>query len=242
MSNVPIFVNSRDRLSCLRELLAWLDSAGYKNIVIIDNASTYAPLIQFFERCKYRVIVLNQNFGHTALWQIDDLKPVVDSGYFVWTDPDVIPDVCSPKDAVEFFQYLLEKYSGYVKAGFGLRFDDLPDHYHLKAEVMQWEQSLYSQEVEPNVFVAPIDTTFALYRPGSSYCLTPSLRTAGLYCARHTPWYLDTKDLDEEEQYYRAHALSNVTHWNVSGSVPRIVIESTPTPSGVWPRFGRHED
>ncbi len=41
---VPILVNSFNRLDCLRRLIDWLVSARYRRIYVVDNASTYQPL------------------------------------------------------------------------------------------------------------------------------------------------------------------------------------------------------
>ncbi|MBN9458523.1 MAG: glycosyltransferase [Bosea sp.] len=220
--SVPIFINTRDRVACLRSLVAWLERAGHENITIIDNASTYPPLVAYLDTTRHRVIRSPDNLGHTSLWKLSDLHPVIMSEWFVYTDPDVIPSEDTPLDAVSRFRQLMEAYPHILKAGFGLRIDDLPDHYHLKERVVSWESGLYGREVEPDVFEADIDTTFALYRPGVPYCYGPALRTMGRYQARHLPWYTNSAIVDEEEAYYRAHALSAVTTWNVEGDAKAL--------------------
>ena len=64
------------------------------------------------------------------------------------------------------------------------------------------------------MFVAPVDTTFAAYRPGEPFGKKPAVRTGHPYLARHLAWYVDTGNLTEEESYYREHASSAVTSWN----------------------------
>lgn len=220
--SVPVFINTRDRVACLRRLLEWLERAGHENITIIDNASTYPPLLAYLEATRHRVIRSPHNLGHTSLWKLPELHPVIMSEWFVYTDPDVIPSEEVPLDAVFRFRRLMQSYPHILKAGFGLRIDDLPDHYHLKNRVVSWESGLYGRQVEPDVFEADIDTTFALYRPGVPYCYGPALRTMGRYQARHLPWYTNSAVVDEEEAYYRAHALSAVTTWNVEGDAKEL--------------------
>lgn len=41
--DVPIFINSFNRVNCLRQLIQWLQTHGYRRIFVIDNASTYPP-------------------------------------------------------------------------------------------------------------------------------------------------------------------------------------------------------
>lgn len=216
---IPIFINARDRVACLRQLTDWLSKAAYCNVVIIDNASTYPGMIVFLHQCPYPVLRLPRNLGHKALWRIRGLRSVIRTEWFVYTDPDVVPIESCPSDVVSYLYGLLRRHSDYaLKAGIGLFLTDIPDDYHLKQSVIRWEENLYGQEIEPNAFEADTDTTFALYRPGSPYLLAPSLRTRGDYQGRHLPWYIDSKHIDDEEQYYRDHTLDSITHWNTAGT------------------------
>ena len=222
VAHVPVFINVRDRLNCLQTLVTWLENAGHTNIILLDNASSYPPLVAFLASCPHRVIRLGANLGHTALWQTPEVKGIVDGSWYVYTDPDVIPDERCPKDLVGYLYNVLLNHPAYVKAGTGLRIDDLPDHYHLKGKVIEWEKNFYKSEIGTDLFNADIDTTFALYRPGMQYCYGPSIRTGGDYQARHMPWYTNSNELDAEEIYYRKNALSAVTTWNVTGEVKTL--------------------
>jgi hypothetical protein len=215
---VPIIINTRDRVTELKLLVEWLREAGHERIIIVDNASTYPPLCDYLESFKGQVVRHSKNLGHTALWQTPQLAELIQKEWFVYTDPDVIPDEKCPRDAVAHFYELLLRYKCYEKAGFGLRVDDLPDHYSMKGKVIEWESGLYQRELGPGAFAADIDTTFALYRPGTGYCYGPAIRTRGLYEARHMPWYADSQQLTEESQYYRSHALGGISTWGVDSS------------------------
>jgi hypothetical protein len=210
---IPVFVNSRDRLTCLRQVLAWLSEAGYRNVTIIDNASTYPPLVAFLRECSYPALRVKKNLGHTALWRIRELRSVIRNEWFVYTDPDILPIVsCPPPDVIPYLYAVMNRHPDYVKAGLGLLLTDIPDQYYLKQFVLRGQENLYGREVEPDVYEADTDTTFALYRPGTPYVVAPSLRTRGVYQARHLSWYADSAHLDKEDQYYRGHALDTVTH------------------------------
>lgn len=217
LETIPIFINVRDRLSCLEQLLKWLERAGHHNIILIDNASTYPPLLGFLEQCNYRTIRLKRNLGHTALWRVKELRSIIANHWFVYTDPDVIPTDRCPLNVVTYLHRQLQVFPFYLKAGLGLRLDDLPDCYHLKQQVIDWEQHLIGEEIAPDVFEADVDTTFALYRPGTPYITGPSIRVQGRHSAHHLPWYSDSSQVDEEERYYRSHASPGVTTWNVYG-------------------------
>ena len=45
--DVAVIINRFNRVSSLRRLVKWLLDAGQKNVIIIDNASTYAPLLEY---------------------------------------------------------------------------------------------------------------------------------------------------------------------------------------------------
>jgi len=219
VKNIPIYINCRDRVTCLKKLIAWLEKAEYTNITLLDNNSTYEPLLEYYKITKHKIIFLKENLGHTALWKCGiDLK----DKYYVYTDPDIIPIEQCPLDAIEQFKVILDKYipiSWVQKVGFGLKIDDLPDFYKYKQQVIDHEQILWKNQIEPNVYGAAIDTTFALYMPNSKidelYKLPnelPALRLGHPYIARHDGWYVDLDNLSDEEKYYREH-LETSTHW-----------------------------
>lgn len=211
----PVFVICRDRLSPLRQLVSWLESAGMTNIIFIDNDSAYKPLLEYYNSTPYQVIRTGKNIGHTVVWSEGMAKALFPNQYYIVTDPDVIPDEACPKNAVANFYELHCKYSDYQKVGFGLQIDDLPDHYKLKSHVIEWESQFWKEELEPGVYEAGVDTTFALYKPYTDfYMLHPSIRTGRPYTARHLPWYVDSEKIDPEEAFYRMHARQDVTSWN----------------------------
>jgi FkbM family methyltransferase len=198
----------------LRALVHWLEEAGYQWIVLVDNDSTFGPLLEYYEQTPHQVLRLGANLGHLAVWEADVLATLGHEGMFVVTDPDVVPDEACPPDAVEHFADLLEHYGEVDKVGFGLRIDDLPATYEFRTEVMEWESQFWETEVEAGVFRADIDTTFALYRPHTAAGDRRALRTGPPYVARHMGWYSDSHHLSEEERYYRAHAMPGVSNWD----------------------------
>lgn len=212
--DIPVFIICRDRVGPLRKLVHWLESEGLNNIYFIDNASTYPPLLAYFESTKYTVVRLNSNAGHTAPWREGIVQLYAAGKPFIVTDPDVIPSK-NAHGAVKFFADLLNRHLERRKVGFGLRIDNLPDHYELKDHVIAWEKQFWVSKVEADVFDAEIDTTFALYRPGTPYVLGPGLRTGGKYVAEHEPWYVNSKDIPDEILYYREHADKVVGSWGV---------------------------
>jgi len=200
----PIYVNVRDRVTPLRALVAWLERAGHQRIVLLDNASTYEPCVEYLKATPHDVVCLGANLGSQALWRAG-LQP---NGWYVYTDPDVLPTPLCPLEAVAHLRDVLDRHSGYSKAGLGLYLDDVPE----TMPSLWWERRLLTPhpddswpgELEPGVYGSLIDTTFALYRPGMGFTYR-AIRCGAPYQARHASWYVT--EPGEEDRYYLDHAL-----------------------------------
>jgi hypothetical protein len=217
-ADLPIFIICRDKVTPLRALVAWLETNGYRRLVLVDNASTHPPLLEYLESTPHEVVRFSENLGpRRCIWETDILDRHAKDRYYVVSDSDVVPDDSCPGDAVDFLMWALRRYPGYVKAGLGLRIDDLPAHYALADEVRRWESRYWFRRLPGGLYDAPTDTTFALYRPGVAFQLAPALRSAPPYVARHLPWYTDTAHRTEEEQYYRDHGDPAVSNWDMQG-------------------------
>ncbi len=211
----PTFIICRDRVTCTAQLVSWLEQAGQQRIYLVDNDSTYQPLLEYYEQTPHTVIRVGGNGGQTIVWNSDILNTFAKDEYFIVTDPDVIPVEECPADWAERFRHVLDNYQDRTKVGFGLKLDDLPDHFKFKQNVIDYESKFFHWAgPEPGLHFAPIDTTFALYRPGATQDISFSCRTSGAYLARHLPWYIDSENPGEEEQYYIEHAHTRINSWN----------------------------
>lgn len=235
----PVFITTRDRLSPLLQLIDWFQSVGQHEIYLIDNDSSYPPLLDFFERTDCQVIRLDRNIGHRAPWLTGMVHRIARKQFYVVSDPDVVPDENCPSDCLGYLKSVLLRFPEMHKVGLGLRIDDLPEHFPMKSDVIAWERRFWRNEVEKGLYRADIDTTFAMYRPlprRSSNAL--SLRTGAPYLARHLPWYIDPAKMAVDEVFYRANADPAFSNWNR---------ESTPLWKQKWlhsqdPSGEHHED
>lgn len=211
--SVPIVINNRNRFTFLTKLVDWLQQAGYKKIYILDNDSTYPPLLKYYESTTAKVIFLKQNVGYMALWQTDFFNSIK-KGYYVYTDSDLMPTDDCPKDIVFQLYKVLHKYN-VEKCGPALRIDNLPDYYLHKQRVLDVETEYWRKRVEKYVFDAPIDTTFALYKPfakgNAEQC--SAYRVAGNLIFEHLPWYENSASPNEEEKFYKENASSSSSSW-----------------------------
>jgi hypothetical protein len=215
--DIPVFVINRNRLSALRRLVDWLCAAGTRRVVIMDNASDYAPLLQYYRQLPegVRVMLMPENHGPYVLWQ-QDVHKVLDTPYVV-TDSDVVPAEFCPRDLIGTLLAHLQRHPDAKKVGTALRIDNLPDSYGEADTVRKWESQFWEHPVAPGVFAAPIDTTFALYPARGEFSNEAcNLRLGHPYIAEHTPWYVDEAALDDEERHYREHTSATFSNWSVA--------------------------
>ena len=210
--DIPIFINARDRVGVLRKLINWLLKAGYRNLIILDNNSTYPKLLEYYskleEDSRVKVVLLKKNLGYKALWLSNILEDMKISTPYVYTDPDVLPiDEC-PKDFMKRLIELLDSNHEIRKVGLSLLWEDITIDNKEKFRRTQFD-FFKRGYIGDNVSYANIDTTFALYSNLRIYSLRFSLRTYGDFRLRHLPWYFNYKKLPEDEKYYLEHADRN---------------------------------
>lgn len=229
---IPIIILSFNQLYYLRQLVNFLLNNGYSQVVILDNASTYRPLLDYFEVIKEKVTLhrLKVNRGHLSFWYSPDVYHLYCKGYYVITDADIVPVLECPDDFMSTFIRLLDKAYDRTKVGFSLKLDDIPESNPNKSLIEEWESKYWKTELLPNVYKAPIDTTFALYRPGYRYRLerfTYAWRTGAPLQAIHGGWYIDVNALSEEQVYYMKTANSSAS-WQINEQGELVNITHKP--------------
>ena len=192
--HLPIVICVRDRLSDLVAQTERLTAMGYDNLLLLDNHSTYPPLVEWLETCPFKVQRLKSNIGSRAPWVADVPER---AEWWVYTDPDVVPLKECPDDFVEHLYFILQAHNRYAKAGLGLYWADVTGkfrHRALEASFKAWERWV------GDAYVAPIETTLALYRPGAPFTFD-ALRSPYPYEARHLPWYRAASPTEEDVYY-----------------------------------------
>ena len=228
--DTPIFINNFCRLEIgFRDLLVWLRRAGMTSITVLDNASTYQPLLDFYNSSAMSGVNLVRaaNLGHEAFWRLDFhlLPEIAKFGRYILTDPDVVPDADCPLDLVRKMHEVADRYSP-AKVGPAIRIDNIPAHYAQRDHMRFCESDYWLRRLNAECWDAPIDTVFALYSAG--WTRWPLAEQGGVhhirldfpYVVEHKPWYLNSADLPEEERYYRAHVAPGF-----SSSCPMAVTE-----------------
>lgn len=206
--NIPIIIISFNQLFYLEQLILFLQNKGYTNIIIIDNNSTYPPLLKYFNSISKQVKVyrLNQNHGHLVFWRNKNLFKKYTKGYYIVTDADIVPDQNCPDDFVKYFKKRLNQHPKFVKVGFSLKIDNIPEHNQHKNKILNWEKKFWQFKMPSGDFKADIDTTFALYKPGfvnyQSQEFYHAIRAKIPYIADHGGWCVDYNNPTIEQLYY----------------------------------------
>lgn len=211
---IPIIINNFNRFTMLKDLVECFEKRGYKNIYIIDNNSTYPPLMEYYKTIPYHVYRLKENMGFMA-FKKSGIYRQFRNKFFVYTDPDIyLPENC-PDDFLKHFYEILISTPYCAKVGNALRIDDIPDCYAQKNKVIEWETRYWQRPIGDDKYIAVIDTTLALYKPNFRVGIDYTghrIRVAGNYIAIHRPWYVDSNNMDEEEKYYVKSVIQR-THW-----------------------------
>ncbi len=219
---LPVLIICRDLVTDLKLLINWFEKTGHENIILLDNNSSYPPLLEYLSASPHEVVKLNSNLGHKSPWISKFVERFDKSTPFVVTDPDLLPDPEAPEDSFEYFQELLLRYKKFDKAGFGLHIDDIPVINPYRDQIIQWEEPFWNKELESLVYAAHLDTTLALHRPQTPYKVTEAIRTGRPYMAKHLPWYRDPHNPNEETAYYLMNRDNQVGYWNRQSLHPEV--------------------
>jgi len=202
MNTTYAFIINFNRLDLPRRMANFLADTPGVTPIILDNASTYPPLLEYYEKCPHKVIRFDRSWGNCVVWEGPPPRgSILDEfgldGHFIVTDPDLEIDHM-PKDWLNELEVGLEIDNPRAcKSGFGLRIDDLPPGVHHQ-QGMEWTRPIAGGRF----YQSSIDTTFCLCR--TRLHDFPAVRTGKMpYLARHVPWYYQTiEDLPPDELYY----------------------------------------
>lgn len=213
MKQIPVILNNFNRLSSTRRMYEFLKNRNFTRIIILDNASTYPPLLDWYATLPPgEVVRFTQNFGAHCLFSSGYIQQLVNSEWIAYANSDLELNPLMPDDFLEIMQSLLLKYHE-KKIGLALRIDDVPPSCYKNCFTgsIEWEKQFWVNELEKDVYRALVDTSFCLLRYPREHDLQ-ALRIAGNFTARYLPWYQEYTTLTEEEIYFVEHAGSKNAH------------------------------
>lgn len=209
MFDTPVIINNFNRITTTKAMVEYLWRYGYNNIYILDNVSSFPPLLQWYDEVKEKVKIeyLPHNMMQNAIFDYQNgafLQQFQGKrDWIAYTDSDL---TLNPKMPYFFIGELIRLATkwGFKKAGLALQIDDLPDTpWGHKNKT--WEEKFWTDTLEEDVYNAQLDTTFSIWNPVTPLTFS-ALRVGGDYTARHEPWYSDFSKLNEEEEYFLKEA------------------------------------
>jgi len=211
VQTVTVIINNRDLLTWPKEMLSCIVKyEGLCNIIIVDNDSTYPPLLEWYSWGPCKVVRLGENRGHTSPFR-EDIISQVSTDLFVVTDPDLgLLDV--PTDVLLKMADYMSKYP-VNKIGLSLNYKVVPKESVYYNHVNSHEKGCWEgPRTYPGLIDAAVDTTFAIYSKSRSAYAVNGYRMDFPYTARHYPW--EIVEPNEEFIYYLDHANSSCTYLN----------------------------
>lgn len=201
--NYPIFLTNMNRLTTIKKMVEDLFKMNSDaNITIIDNASTYPPLIEWYKEIEKDIKIIRHDINRGPwCFFYSHISSKVDSEYYIYSDADLELNPNMPYNWQEIMFDVLKRYER--KASLALKLSDVPEG-ELKKHITNHQQICWYKTEEPDIYRAVTDMTFSMDAKNKGYRYE-SMRLAGDFECRHIPWYLDFNNLPEEELYYLNH-------------------------------------
>jgi|TARA_B110000858_G_scaffold172471_1_gene203633 hypothetical protein len=203
-SKIKALLINRNLLTTFKNTLEFLRKEPRVEIHILDQESTYPPLLEFYKTITEEIHYA-KNEGPYSAW--DPKYEYLRKGYFIVADTDCIYDNV-PDDWLDVMLHAINQ-PGSPKIGFSLEIEDLPNTDQGKQSYAH-EAKYWENKIDLG-WDAHVDTTFALYRANLSFSYN-GIRLDKPYCIQHAPWYIDDCCIPEEWQYYLDHA-NHISTW-----------------------------
>lgn len=220
LSDIPIIIPCFDLVTYTAGIVNRLQKFGLRNIILVDNGSTYPPMLDYLCNPGRGVTVVRdgRNNGPRHAFECEIAYSSLPE-YFCITDPDLQLHNDLPSDFISQLIFLTEKHK-IGKAGLALDISDKDlmvtkefkigqsDYSIWDWEIQFWKEQIDTTPVGNPVFKALIDTTFALYN--KKYFVRDdflsALRVGGNFTCKHLPWYVNNGLSPDEERWYRHNA------------------------------------
>jgi hypothetical protein len=216
---LPVYVISFNNPTHVASMVGQLRSRAITaHIVIVDNASTYPPMLELLaaeEAVGTTVIRMAANYGHKVVY-----THVATPERYVLTDPDLVFHPDMPADVLTHLVRIADR-QRCREVGLALQ---LPaeglvhiDNY-FGTTLRAWESRAWKTRVpDPRyeLYLYPTDTTFKLVTKAYTrrYARKNDVRVAGVFAARHDPWYIVPQvpvPAEERACYARTQTCSSI--------------------------------
>ena len=213
---MKIFINNRNWLTWPSGMAKKFAEEGHE-VIFIDNASTYEPLLDYYSTCGHQVLRM-PNYGNVCAWTANIVTGLDE--FYVVTDPDYdlseVPHDWEPvlMDGFRQFPHLNKM---------GISWDESrvpPENPAFYIDNMylypQGNPIAWGNILPNNWYNYANDTSFAIYRPHRPFRID-GIRKGRPYTGMHMPWHIVLEDkpssrpgaiivpFNDEIEYYFDH-------------------------------------
>ena len=208
---MKVFITVFNRFTWMLPLLEDFKKAGLEPI-LIDNHSTYPPLLEWYKHCEYPVHFLPKNHLAWAFFTTELYKLYDNERYFIISDSDM--DISKvPLDWPQVLFEALQRADDPIwKAALGYEIGDLPQNEMTDMAIRaNWAQnsnpdSFGFTECATDLGIAMYDRLRRSPTPNKEENWYASVRAPKPYYCRHLDWYMTSETLREEDIYYLKEA------------------------------------
>jgi hypothetical protein len=131
-TEIPVLIPCFNNPTYLQNMVKQLRALRFRNIIVVDNASTYPPMMEYLSSLsrELTVVLLDENKNARYSTFLDEKNYALLPQYFCVTDPDLEFNAQLPSDFLAELVCLTEKHA-VGKAGFSL---DISDRSRLRED------------------------------------------------------------------------------------------------------------
>ena len=213
VDRIPVFIIAYNQYTFVKDMVEQLQKyINSDRIHILDNKSTYPPMIEYLKSIEGNVHVhrFHENYGHSIIEVLENLN----YKRYIITDPDIAFNKNLPKNFINILDDIAEKYkSGRVGFALDISNNICLDILYCGQTVIEWESQFWTNRIPHRsyeLYKADIDTTFCLINKEYE---GDSIRIAGDFTCVHRPWVIGWKNSipSEEIEFYKQNNIS--TSW-----------------------------
>lgn len=225
--DTPLIIPTFNNITYTKNIVDFFYKKNFNNIIILDNASTFEPMVEYLNKISNEVDVVFQNINYGPRQLHNENLYSILPQHFIVTDPDLGFNSKFPADFIDILIDLSNSYSVF-KVGSALNLDikspNILDNEYIihnkKQTIRNIEESYYKDKLNQtdnfNIWRAPIDTTFALYN--KNYIkenFFDAIRLDGIFLVDHYGWFNPPPIPKKELHFYTENIVEDISSTEV---------------------------
>ena len=200
---MKVFMTIFNRFTWAIEMCKKFEQVGLE-VIIIDNASTFAPCVEWLKNCSYKVEKREKNEG-PWVFETSELKDKYKDQFFYLADSDFDLSIV-PNDFPDHLMRGLETCDDKTiwKCGLSCELNDLDDNAFTR-QVIAHENNFWINKNSAGYWIAWVDIGVTLHDRNKKDHWYSALRSDRPYTCRHLDWYHKKENIRPEDIYFWEH-------------------------------------